>query len=270
MKKMIILFVLLCSITTVFAQRAGVEVIYGYLYVFPSEIGVFDSKPSRVIEQLNANSQHGYNSWRLPNEEELALLRANGYAKSDETYMTTNRSNSRGIVLLVTTKEDVEYANKKKAEQAFLSSVSRIISQTGFVDLGLSSGTKWAAQNYGGSCHYYTHSQAAANNIPSQAQWQELRRECTWTWVDSEAGFIIYGKNGNAIFLNSTNGFLHTYGEPQYSRRGVGFYWSSSWVDVKNGKDRFWSFEFENGKIGEVAFNKLFEDYRVCVRCVTY
>lgn len=257
--------------TTVLAQRASVEVIYGYLFVFPSEIGVFDSKPNRVIEQLNSNSQYGYSSWRLPNEEELALLIANGYAKSDGTYMTEHRSNARGIVLLVTTKEDVEYANKKKAEQEFTSKIARIKTQSGYIDLGLSSGTKWAAQNYGGDYHYYTYAQAATNNIPSQSQWQELRRECTWTWIDAEAGFIISGRNGNAIFLKSTNGFIHSYGEPQYDRSGVGVYWSSSWTEERNGKDVYWCFDFEKESFGNVVlYSKLFEDYRACVRCVSY
>lgn len=268
MKKIITLFVLLCSITTAFAQRTKVEVIYDYLYVFPSEIGVFDSKPSRVIEQLNSNSQYGYNSWRLPDEEELALLKANGYAKADGTYMTANRSNSRGAVLLVTTKQDIEKARKKKADQEFMASVSRIKTQTGYIDLGLPSGTKWAAQNYGGSQKYYTHSQVA--NLPSQTQWQELRRECTWTWIDSESGFIIKGQNGNAIFLNATYGFITWDGTPQFDRRGVGVYWSSSWLENRKDKEVYWSFDFEDGKIfeGEYLRNKLFEDYRACVRCV--
>lgn len=84
-------------------KRTSVETIYGYLKVFPEEIGNFDSEPRTVINQLNNQSVHGYNTWRIPTNEELSLLRANGYL-SGGTYMT--KENTRGIVLLVTDKAD--------------------------------------------------------------------------------------------------------------------------------------------------------------------
>lgn len=84
-------------------KRTSVETIYGYLKVFPEEIGNFDSEPRTVINQLNNQSVHGYNTWRIPTNEELSLLRANGYL-SGAQYMT--KESPRGLVLLVTDKAD--------------------------------------------------------------------------------------------------------------------------------------------------------------------
>lgn len=86
-------------------SRTTVETIYGYLKIFPKELGVFQSEPTTVISNINKQAQHGYNNWRIPTEEELSLLRANGYLGSGE-YMT--KENKRGIVLLVTDGEDYE------------------------------------------------------------------------------------------------------------------------------------------------------------------
>ena len=66
--------------------RSSVETVYGYLHVFPTELGVFQSAPTNVIANINAQKMHGYNDWRLPTSEELSLL-ANGYLSGAE-YMS--------------------------------------------------------------------------------------------------------------------------------------------------------------------------------------
>lgn len=271
MKKLLFSVLLIFAVSNLFAQRSNVEVIYDYLYVFPAELGVFEAKPSRVIEQLNSNVQYGYNSWRLPSTEELALLKANGYARYDATYMTSDNSHSTGIVLLVTTKEDVERANKRQAEQEFMSSVSKIKNQTGFIDLGLPSGKKWAAQNYNGG-QKIKYSQLPYG-VPYKSDWQELRRQCTWIWVDSENGFVIKGKNGNAIFLGATNGFLagdNNYREPQLCRQNVGIYWSKSYEKNNRSGDWYWCLFFEGDSFeeGSTWRNHLLEYYYGTVRCI--
>ena len=93
-------------------NRSTVEVLYGYLKIFPNELGFFESEPSSVIAQINKQAQHGYNNWRIPTNEELSLLRANGYLGSGQ-YMTREKTN--GIVLLVTDGDD--YATVQKAEE---------------------------------------------------------------------------------------------------------------------------------------------------------
>ena len=79
-------------------KRSSVETLYGYLRVFPNELGDFQSIPHTIISQINVQSQYGINDWRVPTNEELSLLRANDYLGLGG-YMT--KENPRGIVLLV-------------------------------------------------------------------------------------------------------------------------------------------------------------------------
>ena len=95
-------------------KRTEVEVLYGYLKVFPNELGVFESEPSTIIKHLNSQVQYGYNNWRIPTNEELALLRANGYL-GNGSYMT--KENSKGIVLLVTDGKDYLTIQKEEDER---------------------------------------------------------------------------------------------------------------------------------------------------------
>lgn len=95
-------------------KRTSVEVLYGYLKIFPNELGVFQSEPTSVIQQINAQAQHGYNNWRIPTNEELSLMRANNYLGSGE-YMT--RESKRGIVLLVTDGKDYQTLQAEEEER---------------------------------------------------------------------------------------------------------------------------------------------------------
>ena len=93
-------------------KRSSVETLYGYLKIFPNELGVFQEEPVNVIRQINARAQHGYNNWRIPTNEELSLMRANNYLRRGD-YMT--KESKHGIVLLVTDGDD--YATVQAEEQ---------------------------------------------------------------------------------------------------------------------------------------------------------
>ena len=101
-------------------------VIYGYLKVFPNDLGTFDSEPRTIISRLNQAKQYGYSLWRLPTNEELQLMKANNVIGSG-SYMTLETR--KGIVRLVTDREKGE-----------------IVIPDGYVDLGLPSGTLWKDQ----------------------------------------------------------------------------------------------------------------------------
>lgn len=178
--------------------RSNVEVLYGYLKIFPNELGVFQDEPTAVIAQINKQAQHGYNNWRIPTNEELSLMRANNYLCGGE-YMT--RESKRGIVLLVTDGED--YATLQAEEQELIVAQERRASELraqGYVDLGLSSGTLWRNQNEEGG--YYTYEEALyqyRGSLPTKEQFEELKNACRWSWTDSE--YKVVGPNGNSITL---------------------------------------------------------------------
>lgn len=96
------------------AQRTAPFVILGYLKVFPNDLGRFDSEPSSVIKQINSQEQHGYNTWRLPTNEELSLMVANSVVSSSDAYMTSDSRRS-GLVRLVTDKGTAEEEKKNQS-----------------------------------------------------------------------------------------------------------------------------------------------------------
>ena len=194
--------------------RTKVETVYGYLHVFPNELGVFQSHPNSVIANINSQGMHGYDEWRVPTNEELSLLRANGYL-SGAQYMT--KENASGMVLLVTTGKSVaekeairaeqarqaEIARQKEAErQAELArrrEAERQAELQKFVDLGLPSGTLWKNVN---EDTRYTYDDAVSKfgkKMPTKQQFEELINKCTWTWTGNACR--VTGPNGNSIFL---------------------------------------------------------------------
>ena len=63
--------------------------------------------------------------------------------------------------------------------------------------------------------------------MPTQAQFQELKDKCTWTWTtkNGKKGYEVKGKNGNSIFLPAAG---YRYGTSLYLYDSDGSYWSSS------------------------------------------
>ena len=224
--------------------RTKVESIYGYLYVFPNELGVFQSIPTNVISNINNQGMHGYDEWRVPTNEELSLLRANGYL-SGAQYMT--KENPSGMVLLVTTGKTVAEKEAIKAEQVRQAEIARqkeaerqaeiarqrearrqeLLSQGYYVDLGLPSGTIWKKANEGGDNALYTYDEAVrrfGNELPTKQQLEELKNKCTWTRTGS--GYKVIGPNGNSIYLPAA-GYRSCGGGVAFVG-AEGSYWSST------------------------------------------
>ena len=219
--------------------RTKVETVYGYLHVFPNELGVFQSHPNSVIANINNQGMHGYDEWRVPTNEELSLLRANGYLSGTQ-YMT--KENPSGMVLLVTTgktvaeKEAIK-AEEQRQEEARKAEIARqrearrqeLLSQ-GYVDLGLPSGTLWKNANEGGDYVRYSYNEAVrrfGNKLPTKEQLVELKNKCTWTWIGH--GCKVTGPSGNHIMLpaagtNWCDGYVVNVGT-------YGLYWSSTPCD---------------------------------------
>lgn len=97
--------------------------------------------------------------------------------------------------------------------------------------------------------------------MPTDAEWQELRDNCTWTWkpLNGINGFEVKGSNGNAIFLpaagfRSSNDVFYT--------GHYGCYWSSSLDTTAPSNAKFVEFQSED--------NDIFRNYysRVCGQSV--
>lgn len=189
------------------AQSTEPFILYGYLKVFPNDLGEFDAEPRTVIARLNQSQYGGYGTWRLPTNEELAILKAN-HLIGEGSYMT--QENKQGIVRLVTDREKGEVTPAVPA---------------GYVDLGLRSGTLWKAQNeIDGFCTYEQAMALYGNDLPTKEQMEELILSCKWTWTGS--GYTVEGPSGESITLPAAgyrdqDGSMHNVGS-------VGYFWSST------------------------------------------
>ncbi len=112
-----------------------------------------------------------------------------------------------------------------------------------YIDLGLTSGTKWKAVNEKNTADaeldLYTYDEAIAafgNNLPSYDQWMELVNECSWTWTGM--GYKVVGSNGKSIVLPAS-GYRHFDGSV-YDVGSRGYYWSSPLNDSDDA--RYFSF----------------------------
>ena len=83
-------------------ERKDVVVLEGFLKLYPEDLGEFSREPSWLIKQINQQERYGYSSWRLPSQEELDLIRSNGYLSGNK-YMT--KEDPSGVLMLVTTKK---------------------------------------------------------------------------------------------------------------------------------------------------------------------
>ena len=93
-------------------ERTDVVVLEGFLKLYPEDLGEFSREPNQLIKQINQQKRYGYNSWRLPTQEELDLTRSNGYLSGNK-YMT--KEDPSGVLMLVTTeKQKVHYPIAKQ------------------------------------------------------------------------------------------------------------------------------------------------------------
>jgi len=212
--KKLLLFVTMCLMALSMSAQDAPYVIYGYLKVFPNDLGTFEAEPKTIIARLNQNRQYGYGTWRLPTNEELALMKANNVIEEDRDYMT--RENKKGIVRLVTDREQGET----------LSPIPQ-----GYVDLGLPSGTLWKEQNeIAGFYSYDDAMEMFGNDLPTKEQLEELKTSCRWTWIGS--GYRVEGPSGESITLPA-EGRRFCVGSV-YFVGSDGGYWSSTPSDSES------------------------------------
>lgn len=84
--------------------------------------------------------------------------------------------------------------------------------------------------------------------MPTDAEWTELREQCTWTWTAQNGmnGYQVASKtNGNSIFLPAA-GFRDGNAAPYVAGRR-GYYWSLSLLE--NSSDDIWIVTFKHEKV---------------------
>lgn len=99
------------------------EVIYGFLKVFPKDIGQYKKRPVEIVDKINSsmeNGAFGCKNWRIPTENEVALLASRGLIVKAEEYLSVD-GKENGLLRLVADMPGYE----RKEEQEETDSKSR-------------------------------------------------------------------------------------------------------------------------------------------------
>ena len=110
-----------------------------------------------------------------------------------------------------------------------------------YVDLGLTSGTKWKTTNeIDDRSTYYTHERALSkfgNNLPTKEHFLELIQECEWVWQESGC-YKVTGPNGKSFYLQA-DGAIDCEGNI-INPGEQGFYWSRTSMSNSD-----WAYAFQ-------------------------
>ena len=230
------------------ASRTTPFVILGYLKVFPNDLGKFDNEPSSVIRQINSQEQHGYNTWRLPTNEELSLMVANSVVSASDSYMTSDSRRS-GIVRLVTDKGTAQEMLK-----------SRTIGNLVWSDRSSNAMTWSSAKQY---CENLSEGGYTDWRLPNIDELRTLIKNCP---KSETGGQCKVSERSRCLSSNcwQPRGSCFCEDGGDYSKLGdTGVLWSSS--TSSDSTDLAWRVNFVYG--GYVHyFNKSFYTYVRCVR----
>lgn len=166
-------------------------------FLSPSHINPVEEKP-----EIPQNTQKEESFIKKAQEETVLIPKDNIIRIEKETKKSADKAKDVKIL-----PKDPEVEVSKKIE----------IDGIEFVDLGLS--VLWANKNIGSKTthdigNFLDKSHAddlrevfefnlKGAKIPTIAQWEELRNQCSWecTELNGTGGYLVKGKNGNSIFL---------------------------------------------------------------------
>ena len=82
--------------------------------------------------------------------------------------------------------------------------------------------------------------------MPTDAEWTELRENCTWTWTTKNGvnGYEVKGLNGNSIFLPAAG---YRYNDKLFGAGSYGYYWSGSLYS--DGPGSAWDVDFGSDNV---------------------
>ncbi|MBR4166926.1 MAG: Ig-like domain-containing protein [Bacteroidales bacterium] len=91
--------------------------------------------------------------------------------------------------------------------------------------------------------------------MPTDAEWTELRENCTWTWgtLNGVKGRLVTGKNGNKIFLPASG---NRYDAVFYNIDSWGYYWSSTVDDIYS--ELAWEVDFSSNKLNRIYSSRYY------------
>ena len=89
--------------------------------------------------------------------------------------------------------------------------------------------------------------------MPTEAEWTELRENCTWTWTmqNGVAGLLVTASNGNGIFLPAAG---NRYGTSLSNTGSYGCYGSSSLHT--SASSIAWHMAFDSDNVGRGSSNR--------------
>ena len=111
-----------------------------------------------------------------------------------------------------------------------------------FIDLGLTSGRLWAAENEPGYHQFDEAVKTFGKQLPSADAWEELFNQCSRKWNKKRKGYTLTGPNGNTLFLPAEGCQYWNKETKDLNGGSVSFagdrgrYWSSSPNDVDNAR----------------------------------
>lgn len=220
-------------------------VLYGYLKVFPHDLGTFDARPFSIIENINRVGQYGYKAWRIPTKEELSLLYSNNLIDDEPRAYISQDGSSCGRLRLVCDKQPGEVIREVP---------------DGYIDLGLPSGTLWCMENQFGFYSYSTAVSQFGNTLPTRDQFHELLNECTWIW--QEDGYKVVGPNGQYMYLPAAGWKRDSTGE-LVDLDEEGFYWTRTSDASDSDRMKLFYFDSTSTHLGSVP-----KKYLISVRLV--
>jgi hypothetical protein len=233
-------------------KQGSVVTLYGYLKVFPEDLGTFPSPPNSVISAINADKSYGYNDWRIPTSEEMALIKANrskiaGIGNGE--YMTSDGQRS-GTVRLVSARKTATETIKTESESEGV----------------LINGVRWATRNVGSPYTFTSSPQELGNYYPfTQAQ-----NVCPTGWrLPTRREFESLISSGYAW---SKGGYLFAGGKlffpvTRYEDSPFEEYWSSTFSHKNNNVNMYIELHLAKDRGVKVSAVGIGSDY-VAVRCV--
>lgn len=171
------------------------------------------------LDSLDAVARHPAESKQVAEDDAAKQAKIEADKKAQEEAEKKAKADAE--------KAKKEQSAREQAQQAEVEDVSIKPQRkvpSGYVDLGLKSGTLWKENNESG---FYTYDEAMARfgkKLPTLQQWEELENKCKWKRNGSR--YRVTGPNGNSITLPAA-GSHDCLGAVAYVGQ-FGSYWSST------------------------------------------